>query len=109
MAKDTLFQQEMRQGIAYGSQHDLGSRRQVIHEETLGGEAHEAKCAYWYAALFALAENKTAVATEYLELIPTDSGQLHAKAASLLKVLKNNRWISCFQTQKSRTNTLFFC
>lgn len=213
LAKDTLFQQEMRQGIAYGSQHDLRSRLQVIHEETVGGEAHEAKIApigrqlwlrwsaaaalligalgilfwiqqtpsseqlfaanyevyqfdatsrgpsdgdpsslalqayqeqdyatatkqlsnilqnepenptlqlalaisywengqreqaqsaiktlfnhpilkdqaYWYAALFALAENKTEVAMKYLALIPADSGQLHAKAAKLLKVLK---------------------
>ncbi len=213
LAKDTLFQQEMRQGIAYGSQQDLRSRLQVIHEETVGDNGQEARMvpigrqlwlrwsaaaalligalsilfwiqqkpsteqlfaanyevyqldatsrgpaaddpnssalkayqeqdypsairqfgnilqnepenptlqlalaisywendqpqqaqsaiktlfnhpilkdqAYWYAALFALAEDKTEVAIEYLEQIPTDSGQLHAKAAKLLKALK---------------------
>lgn len=213
LAKDTLFQQEMRQGIAYGSQHDLRSRLQVIHEETVGqdngqdarivpigrqlwlrwsaaaalligalgilfwiqqppsaeqlfaanyevyqldatsrgtaddpnrmalqayeeqdyasairqlgnilqnepenptlqlalaisywenGQHQQAQSAiktlfnhpilkdqaYWYAALFALAEDKTEIAIEYLEQIPADSGQLHAKAAKLLKTLK---------------------
>jgi hypothetical protein len=214
LAKDTLFQQEMRQGIAYGSQHDLRSRLQVIHGETVGQEnSQDARIvpigrqlwlrwsaaaalligalgilfwiqqkpsaeqlfaanyevyqlddtsrgiadddpnrialkayqeqdyatatkqlsnilqnepenptlqlalaisywengqhpqaqsaiktlfnhpilkdqAYWYAALFALAEDKTEVATEYLEQIPADSGQLYAKATKLLKTLK---------------------
>jgi hypothetical protein len=36
LAKDTLFQQQMRQGIAFGSQQALRSRLQTIHEETLG-------------------------------------------------------------------------
>lgn len=212
LAKDTLFQQEMRQGIAYGSQHDLRSRLQVIHEETVGsnqqakivpigrqlwlrwsaaaglligalgilfwlqqnpssqelfahnyevysldptsrsaseedpatialeayqqkdyttaikdfgnilqndpeqptlqlalaisywenGQAQQAKStlktlfnhpilkdqAYWYAALFALAEDTPVTAIEYLEKIPSDSGQLHSKAVNLLDALR---------------------
>jgi hypothetical protein len=212
LAKDTLFQQEMRQGIAFGSQQDLRSRLQVIHEEIVGnnqeakivpigrqlwlrwsaaaallvgalgilfwlqqnpssqelfadnyevysldptsrsaseedpamialeayqqkdyttaikefglilqnepeqptlqlalaisywenGQAQQAKStiktlfdhpilkdqAYWYAALFALAEDQPEAAVDYLEKIPSDSGQLHSKAVNLLDALR---------------------
>ncbi|WP_020535526.1 tetratricopeptide repeat protein [Lewinella cohaerens] len=212
LAKDTLFQQEMRQGIAFGSQQNLRSRLQVIHEETIesnqeakivpigrqlwlrwsvaagllvgalgilfllqqnpssqelfadnyevysldptsrsggeenpaamaleayqqqdytaaikefdhilqnepeqptlqlalaisyweNGQTEQAKSAiktlfnhpilkdqaFWYAALFALAEDNPEAAVEYLEKIPTDSGQLHTKAAKLLDTLQ---------------------
>ncbi len=212
LAKDTLFQQEMRQGIAFGSQQDLRSRLQVIHEEIVGnnqeakivpigrqlwlrwsaaaallvgalgilfwlqqnpssqelfadnyevyfldptsrsageedpamialeayqqkdyttaikefglilqnepeqptlqlalaisywenGQAQQAKStiktlfdhpilkdqAYWYAALFALAEDQPEAAVDYLEKIPSDSGQLHSKAVKLLDALR---------------------
>ncbi|WP_367390582.1 tetratricopeptide repeat protein [Lewinella sp. LCG006] len=211
LAKDTLFQQEMRQGIAYGSQDDLRSRLQMIHEETVGqqtariapigrqlwlrwsaaaalligalgilfwlqqkpspeqlfaanyevyqldattrgaeeneqhskalkayqqkdytiaieqlsnilqndsenptlqlalaisywenGQPQQAQSAiktlfnhpllkgqaYWYAALFALAEAKPEAAASYLEKVPSDSGPLSVKAVKLLKQLK---------------------